>query len=413
VKKIIPCISTLYAYTLEKGFQKEHHLTNHDIILIAAEPWEGSTWRRRHHVAWSLAKDNRVLFIEPPVPKTAKRISVKHQGRNLYSITIKKRFPDRIIRNKISLSWINERLIRRELKKTAKEMGIKSPLLWVYFWLQQYDYFNLFDERLIISDWHDMFGVYCGWTSDKYEKDILIGTKKIIKKADTIFAVSKEIYEYLKKKRDDVYFLPHGVAQEIFDLKINDIPDIERLKSLKDPKIGYLGAMQYLVDFELLNYLAKNRKDWKIVLAGEEHINNFEDRNAFMQLLKNDNVIYLGEIAKEQIPNFLEALDVCMMPFKKVEWMKYVSAPLKLWEYMASGKPIVAVDRGAEYECNNYIKTARTSDEFIELVEDVLKNGESQFVIEERKHIAKNNSWDKRVKQMMEIIEERLRNNGR
>lgn len=38
----------------------------HDIIIIAADPWEHYTWRRRHHVAWNLAKSHRVLFVEPP-----------------------------------------------------------------------------------------------------------------------------------------------------------------------------------------------------------------------------------------------------------------------------------------------------------------------------------------------------------
>lgn len=204
----------------------------HDIILIAAESWEGTAWRRRHHVAWGLAKYNRVLFIEPPTSKTAQRVSVKHQGRNLYSVSIKKEFPDRIVRNKIDIAFVNELLIRRELKKITREMKIGSPLLWVYFSLQQYDYFNLFNEKLIISDWYDMFTAYCGWTSDEYEKEILIKTEKIIKRADIIFAVSKAIYEYLAKRRGDIYFMPHGVNQENFGVRGEDALEIKKLKSI-------------------------------------------------------------------------------------------------------------------------------------------------------------------------------------
>lgn len=382
-------------------------MPQHDIILIAAERWEGTIWRRRHHVAWNLAKDNRVLFIEPPTAKTAQRVSIKHQGRNLYSVSIKKEFPDTVARNKVDVGFINERLIRRQLKKIAREMKIVSPLLWVYFSTEQYDYFNLFNEKLIISDWYDMFTAYCGWTSNEYEKTIFIKTEKIIKKADVIFAVSKVIYESLAKRRGDIYFMPHGVNQENFDLRGEDALEITKLKSIQGPRIGYLGTIQYKLDFKLLNYLAKRCKDWKIVLAGADVITNIEDKEGFKELLNNDNVVYLKEIGKEQIPNYLEALDVCIIPFKKVEWI-YASAPLKLWEYMASGKPIVAMDRGTEYDCDYYIKTAGSSDEFIELIEKALKNVEGQTAVEERKNIARANSWDKRIEQMMKIIEEKL-----
>jgi glycosyltransferase involved in cell wall biosynthesis len=384
-------------------------MARHDIIFIATEPWEGSLWRRRHHVAWQLAKDNRVLFIEPPSRKSSKKISIKYQGRNLYSITVKKNFPDQVIRNKINISWLNSALARKELRNIAKEMKFESPLLWVYFSTQQYDYFNLFNEKLIISDWYDMFTAYFGWTSDEYKKCNIIRTEKIIKNADIIFGVSKEICEYLKKKHQRVYFMPHGVNNEIFDAKTEDGPDIKRLKDIKGPKIGYLGAIQYKIDFELLNYIATRCKDWKIVLAGRKSINNIVDNTAFTRLLQNTNVIYLGEITKEQIPNYLEALDVCALPFKKVEWTRYFS-PLKLWEYLASGKPIVAMDRGVDYECGKYVRVAKTMDEFIQLTEGVLKEKEGQSVVEERKSIAKSNSWDKRVEQMMAIINREIAN---
>ncbi|MFA5197618.1 MAG: glycosyltransferase [Patescibacteria group bacterium] len=385
----------------------QKNMSRHGIIFIAAEPWDGSVWRRRHHVAWSLAREHRVLFIEPPVERLSKPASVKHQGRNLYSISVKKWFPDRFFRNKINISWINAELVRSELKKIAKEMEIKSPLLWIYFCAQQYDYFNLFNEKLIISDWHDMFTANFGWTSDEYERNNFVREKKIIKSADVIFGVSEKICEHLKEKHRKVYFMPHGVNNEIFDTKREADSSIEALKNIKGPKIGYLGAIQYKIDFELLSYVAWKCKDWNIVLAGRKAINNDVDNSAFKKLLEHDNAIYLGEIAKEQIPNFLKTLDICTLPFKKVKWTQYFS-PLKVLEYLASGKSIVAMDRGIDYEYSKYICVAKTADEFIRITESLLKQKEDRSVVEERKRIAKNNSWDQRVNQMMEIIEKEL-----
>ena len=84
----------------------------YDIIFIADEAWSGSMWRRRHNVAWCLAKDNRVYFIEPPTRTATRRICIKHEGRNLYSVALKRLFPDITLGNKINLSWLNQIFVR-------------------------------------------------------------------------------------------------------------------------------------------------------------------------------------------------------------------------------------------------------------------------------------------------------------
>lgn len=379
-----------------------------DIIIIADEPWEGGVWRRRHHVAWRLAKNNRVLFVDPPLREAGESIGVRHRGRNLYSVAVRKPFPEKVVRDKVRISWLNKFFVRKDLKQLAKMMGFTSPILWINFSTSQYDYFDLFNERLIVSDWYDMFTEFFGWSTDKYRKENAAKTSKILKKADVIFAVSKEISDHLKKIRDDIYFIPHGVDYDIFELTVEEEPKIRDIRGLKGPKIGYLGAIQHKVDFQLLCYIVKNRPDWRVILAGRKSINNEIDNDDFNQLLTNGNMIYIGEIVREQIPNYLASMDVCVVPFKKIEWTRYVSGPLKLWEYMAAGKPIVATDRGSKYECEQFVKVAGNKEEFVRLVDDALWNGNNPSLIEARKKVAKQNSWDDRVIRMMDIIELKL-----
>jgi teichuronic acid biosynthesis glycosyltransferase TuaH len=109
------------------------------------------------------------------------------------------------------------------------------------------------------------------------------------------------------------------------------------------------------------------------------------------------------------LPDYLSQMDVCLMPFKKIEFVKYM-APLKLLEYLAAGKPVVAVYRGVEYEFSEFIKVADSKEAFVKAIAHALEedrqNGES--LAEARKRIARQNSWGTRVNQMIDIIESHL-----
>lgn len=395
----------------------------HDIIMISAEPWENYTWRRRHHVSWELAKSNRVLFVEPPltVLQPFREINLswkhllnlgrlKHQGRELYSYSPLKTFPLFLpFSKKIDYDKWNREGVVRGVKKAIRKLGFKKPILWVNFSQYQYDYYGEFDEKLIVTDWYDMFvgpkDTPFGEQQTKLYKKI---ERRILDRADIIFAVSKELEEYVKGNRGKVFLIPHGIDVESFKNK-REIKEsfVKKLVSMEHPIIGYMGIMHNKIDFELLNYIAEKRPNLSMLLIGKEWLTVEKEKELFKQLAQRKNILFAGELSKDDIPAYLNLCDVCLMPFKKSEFNKATTGPLKLWQYLAAGKPIVAVDQGTEFDCKEFVYKAQNNSEFVSMIDKSLKE-DNEDLIRKRQQIAFSNSWEKRVDEMMSIINRHL-----
>ena len=344
-------------------------LTKHDIIFIASEPWKYHICRRRHHVAWRLAKENRVLWISPVLPSLGmifRRLyhlrhykrkvmfdlgRLKHQGRNLWTYCPVSPLPTW---NKIpAIARFNERFVQKDVRRIARKLDIQSPILWLHRnqstqW--ENNYFGLFKEKLSVLDIFEPIVDYdVDWLNDDGQHPALEWTKRAIRNTNIVFAVSKELCIEARKLNDNSYLIPHGVNYTLFKSppKVTPAPMLQRIKK---PVLGFLGLMHHKVDFDLLNDVATNRPDWSILLMGrDDSFMVAETMISFKALTRKQNAHYVGEIQPEQIPYYLQHVDVCMIPFKKTRANRYEFGPLKLLEYLAAGRPVVAVDQGIKY----------------------------------------------------------------
>ena len=212
-------------------------MPKHDIIIIGADPWEHFTWRRRHHVAWNLAKDHRVLLVEPPftVFQPFNEIQLnwrhllnlgrfKHQGRNLYTYSPVRLFPISLPGAKrFNYYEIDKKRTFTILKKIVKKLGFSDPILWIYYCIWQYDYYDLFNEKIIITDIYDM---YSSHTGNEKEQDLQLSIKKkektIINNSDIIFTVSEQIKNCIKYTNKTIHIIHHGIDYNSFQIKKNN-----------------------------------------------------------------------------------------------------------------------------------------------------------------------------------------------
>lgn len=401
-------------------------MTKHDIVFIAVEPFEHYTWRRRHHVAWRLAKENRVLWIAPPVPslglifprhynlthyslKTLFDLGrLKHQGRNLWVYCPVQLLPTW---HKIPvIARLNKRLVLWNIRRVARRLGISEPILWLYKNRCDYEYFGLFNEKLVVYDSYDKQTAFIGFDQGNgWLSSVLEWETRAMRKAGIVFAVSKALFDDAMKLNENSYLIPNGADYDPFQSQ--PMAAIPRLERIRKPILGYLGIVHYMVDFDLLNYVAEAKPEWSLLLMGKYWLRVAEDRARFADLTKKRNVCYVGEIAKEEIAGYLQHIDVCLAPMKRIE-LNRSADPLKLWEYLAAGKPLVAVDQGVEFGCHYLIKVASDKENFVHCIELALQEN-NQELVAERKRLARENSWDKRVDKMMELIETELRRHVR
>jgi len=396
-----------------------------DVIIIAPNPGKHSIWYRRRYVAYYLSKRNRVLFIQPPFTifslVTAK-VSWKHlfslgrlvqKNSNYFIYSPLKIFPASLPFNKI-INWnnISKKIIVKNIRRIIIKTKIINPILWVYFDEIQYDYYGEFGEKLVVVDWYDKHSANSGSTSTDWVKKAMEVNKNIerrlIENADVIFAASKLLKKELKSEHKKVYHVSNGVDFEYFENYdySHDLP-LNKYEDMKRPILAFLGMMHYIVDFELLNYVADENLEWNVLLMGHNNLSDEEDKKQFKKLINRKNVVYTGLIKKTEIPYYLNFADVCLLPMKKIAMNKYAD-PLKLWEYFASGKPVVAVNQGEDYSGKGLIYMADNRNQFIDAISKALAEGNDSTLRWERKQIAKQNSWDKKVDEMIKYVEKEI-----
>ncbi|MFC1678611.1 glycosyltransferase [Elusimicrobiota bacterium] len=395
-------------------------MVRHNIVLVATECWEDSAWRRRHHVAWVLSKHHHVLFIEPPYPVVAslrdgsiswKRLlalgRLKHRGRNLYSYSPAKLLPESFRLAAFGFEALNRKMALSGVKRAAARLGLRNPILWVYFSPHQYDYYGLLAEQIVVGDIYDKFGAP-SWKGMPVAESRVLERKQeiLLQHSHLVFTVSKELRDELIQAHCRVHLIPNGVDFDSFQLPTSE-QSLGAIEEVKGPVLGFLGMLHYKVDFELLDYLAEGHPEWTILLMGKDNIHSVDDRSVFSILASRRNVIWCGELDRREIPGFLARVDVCLVPLKKLAMNKY-SNFLKVWEYLAAGKPIVAVDQGGKSEYPDLIRFAESREAFAEAVDKALRMDTGRAFVERRKKIAKDNSWGNRVVKMLEIIADLL-----
>ncbi len=176
-----------------------------------------------------------------------------------------------------------------------------------------------------------------------------------------ILTVNKRLLNYLKDKYPDfenIKILPNGVAIELF-LKAE--PDRELL-SIKKQKAVFCGGIDFWVDIELLYEAAKTLKDIVFVLIGPAKVN-------IERIKALPNVIYLGARRYKDIPSLLKGCDIGLIPFKRDRLTEYVEKPLKYYEYLAAGLPVIATGLSESEEKNQYFRNYRDKKLFIEAIE--------------------------------------------
>jgi hypothetical protein len=103
--------------------------------------------------------------------------------------------------------------------------------------------------------------------------------------------------------------------------------------------------------------------------------------------------VWLDFVPQHKLPPYIRGFDVCIMPHV-VNELRRRSNPLKIWEYLAMGKPFVSVDLPALHPVADLVDTARNADEFVSLVEKNLAQPANPEMIARRQTAARACSWD-------------------
>jgi len=166
--------------------------------------------------------------------------------------------------------------------------------------------------------------------------------------------------------------------------------------------IGYVGVLREWVDLEPVFLALKDLDaEIKMVVVGKEGGFNENVRLA-KKCGVSDRVTFTGMVPYSQVPKYISAMDVCLIPFKKSQ-ISENALPLKLFEYMACEKPVISTDLpGIKNVAGDKVMYASDKDKYKEKIEELYKNEELRYEMGKsgREFVEENYDWEKIVERM-------------
>ncbi|MDH4231606.1 MAG: glycosyltransferase [Nitrospirota bacterium] len=225
--------------------------------------------------------------------------------------------------------------------------------------------------------------------------NIMEAERRLIKKVDLVVATARELVDkaagFGAKK---TLLLPNGVDFGRFAEDRSGIP--AELASIPCPRVTYVGSIEHWFSEEWVAYSAARLPDVSFVIIGKYA------KGSFPALERLPNVFLLGKRSYPDIPSYLKHSQAGMIPFKKLPFIEAVN-PIKLYEYMACGLPVVSTRWKALEEISSPAFLADTKEEFAHLLRNALVTSPEQkegFV-----RFARENSWAKRLELVTGYLE--------
>jgi teichuronic acid biosynthesis glycosyltransferase TuaH len=387
-----------------------------DIIVIGIQPWYFEIGSNCKNIALEFAKHNRVLYVNTPVNRktyysepTGAGISehiniIKNKSEGIRKIqdNLWQFFPACILE---SINWIpnttafkklnylNNKRFAKEILLPINELGFQDFILF-----NDNDFFTgvhlneMLKPSVYIYYSRDYLRGFDYWKKhgDKLEPEM-------ISRADAAVANSVYLSDYCSAFNKHSYYVGQGCDLQLFDPDLMH-PQPEELKGLKGPVIGYVGAItSERLDPQIIKIIASTHPEWNVVMVGPED-KIFRES----ELHQMANVIFTGRKTLDELPAYVQHFNVCINP-QLVNQATKGNYPLKVDEYLAMGKPVVATHTPAMEAFREHCYLAAEPADYPALIETALEYN-CPSSAEKRKAFARTHTWENSVAGIYDVI---------
>ena len=190
---------------------------------------------------------------------------------------------------------------------------------------------------------------------------ILEMEKKLLARVHRVICTSQALYDRFSGKLP-TFLLPHGVDVDFF---ASEAPTVHPLlETIPEPRVGYYGLFDRRTDSALLASVAASLPKVSIVITGPT-----EGRADALRRLPN--IHFTGPVPYAELPSILKGWKACLLPYALNDLTEKIN-PLKLKEYIASGKPVLSSPLPEARKLIPYLRIAANEKEWVQCIEDAL-----------------------------------------
>ena len=359
------------------------------VVFDSRVGWNIPLFQRSQHMANELTDDGYLYFYRTseqfdPHVKTVEKLKDRLYLVNMANFALQNAMFDLLKEYKghkfLSLYSTDVYLDEQYIKEKYIDNGFK--IIYEYI-----------DE---LSD--EISGHLPDFVYDRHKNIIEDKSNIAVGSADKLIEEIEEI-----RGKENVAMITNGVQYDHWQYRSNEVPEkLKDIVSKGNPIIGYFGALAKWFDYELLKKVAKERPNYEIILIGFLYDNSFKDS----KIDELENVHYLGIVDYKELNQYSQYFTISTIPFLLNDITESTS-PVKLFEYMAMGHPIVTTDMR---ECRKYksVLIGKSHEDFIEKLDFALTLDKKDEYYNYLKEEALANTWREKAAILDRLIEKNI-----
>jgi glycosyltransferase involved in cell wall biosynthesis len=391
-----------------------------DFIITGLQTWDIPIGSNAIDIAREIAKQNRVLYINSPLdqmtilrnkptPETKQRMEVyKKQKDPLrrisdslwvldfpFSVWSVNELPDGVLFD--FFNKLNNKKIFSYVSRIAEQLHFKN----IIHFIDNDIYRSFFSKELlkpVLSVYYrrDNLQPFAYWKKHVQRLEPLL-----IEKSDLVVCNSPQLADFARTFNKKSFDIGQGVDLSAYDTALN-FPVPEEFAKIPAPRIGYIGDINSLrLDPDLICELAKSKPGYSFVMIGRE--DKVFASHAMHQL---KNVFFLGSIAKNMVPTYMNALDICLNP-QVLNEITNGNYPRKVDEYLAMGKPVIATKTATMEIFREHAYLCSSLAEYQLATEKALEENSTERA-HQRILFAQSHSWENNVHNIYVQIQKHL-----
>ncbi|MFN2469496.1 MAG: UDP-galactopyranose mutase [Gaiellaceae bacterium] len=366
-------------------------VTDFDLVCVSHLRWD-FVWQRPQQLLTRCAHERRVFFVEEPVfaEEGAPRLRVRHVNDRL--IVAVPELPSGC--TPAEADDTQERLLRRLLL----DFRIEPFVLWLYTPMAV-AFTRTLAPLAVVYDCMDELSAFA------HAPDQLAPLEaELFRRADLVLTGGRSLFEAKRGRHPHVHLFPSSVDSAHFAVARLPGPEPHDQAEISRPRLGYAGVIDERLDLELIASVADARPSWQLVLVGP--VAKIDPAC----LPQRPNLHYLGAKDYADLPGYLRAWDVALLPFARNRATRFIS-PTKTPEYLVAGLPVVSTpiaDVVRPYGEEGFVHIAEGPAGFVAAAEEAMQEDPVERLRRVDAFLTEN-SWDFMWADISELVEGAVR----